>query len=88
VAEVRPVAPARHSDEISAAAVPVVRELLLDALARAVTASDTAAARLVVVDAIDDHAARFYTHHGFTAIPGDHHRLVQKMSDVAAALRL
>ena len=62
-------------------------ELLWDALARAVTASDTAAARLVVVDAIDDHAARFYTHHGFTAIPGDHHRLVQKMSDVAAALR-
>jgi len=63
-------------------------ELLWDALARAVTASDTAAARLVVVDAIDDNAARFYVHHGFIAIPGDHHRLVQKMSDIAAALHL
>lgn len=31
-------------------------ELLWDALAGAVTASDTVAARLVVVDAIDDHA--------------------------------
>jgi hypothetical protein len=41
----------------------------------------------VVVDAIDDHAARFCTHHGFTAVPGDHHRLVQKMSEIAAALR-
>jgi predicted N-acetyltransferase YhbS len=62
-------------------------ELLWDALARAVTASDTAAARVVVVDAIDEPAARFYLRHGFMAVPGDHHRLVQKMSDIAAALQ-
>lgn len=62
-------------------------ELLWDALARAVIASETAAARLVVVDAIDETAARFYMHHGFMAIPEDHHRLVQKISDIAAALQ-
>ncbi|HUH01966.1 MAG TPA: GNAT family N-acetyltransferase [Kofleriaceae bacterium] len=61
-------------------------ELLWDALSRAVEASEIAAARFVVVDAIDDDAARFYAHHGFTTIPGNPHRLVQKVSDVAAAL--
>jgi GNAT superfamily N-acetyltransferase len=60
-------------------------ELLLDALSRAVQASEVAAARLVVVDAIDAAAAAFYEHHGFTAVPGNRHRLVQKISDVAAA---
>jgi GNAT superfamily N-acetyltransferase len=61
-------------------------ELLWDALSRAVKASDIAAARLVVVDAIDEAAARFYAHHGFTKVPGNPHRLVQKVSDVVAAL--
>jgi GNAT superfamily N-acetyltransferase len=61
-------------------------ELLLDALSRAVAASDVAAARLVVVDAIDEAAATFYEHHGFIAVPGNRQRLVQKTSDIAAAL--
>lgn len=61
-------------------------ELLCDALSRAVAASDIAAARVVVVDAIDEAAAGFYVHHGFVAIPGGTRRLVQKVSDVAAAL--
>ena len=61
-------------------------ELLWDALSRAVKASDIAAARLVVVDAIDESAARFYEHHGFTAVPRNAHRLVQKVSDIVAAL--
>jgi GNAT superfamily N-acetyltransferase len=61
-------------------------ELLLDALSRTVQASDVAAARLVVVDAIDEAAARFYEHHGFVAVPGNPQRLVQKISDIAAAL--
>jgi GNAT superfamily N-acetyltransferase len=61
-------------------------ELLLDALSRAVQASDVAAARLVVVDAIDEAAVAFYEHHGFTAVPGNRQRLVQKISDIAAAL--
>jgi GNAT superfamily N-acetyltransferase len=61
-------------------------ELLLDALSRAVQASEIAAARLMVVDAIDEGAAAFYEHHGFVAVPGTRQRLVQKMSDIAAAL--
>jgi GNAT superfamily N-acetyltransferase len=61
--------------------------LLADALQRIVVATQTVAARFVVVDAIDDAAHRFYEHHGFRAIPGTL-RLVQKISDVAAALEI
>ena len=61
-------------------------ELLWDALTRARAASDIAAARLVVVDAISAQAAAFYEHHGFTPIPENPYRLVQKMSDIASAL--
>jgi predicted N-acetyltransferase YhbS len=61
-------------------------ELLWDALTRARAASGIAAARLVVVDAISAGAAAFYEHHGFTSIPDDTSRLVQKMSDIAGAL--
>jgi hypothetical protein len=62
-------------------------ELLWDALSRAATASEIAAARLVVVDAIDANAARFYRHYGFIEVPGNPYRLVQKMNDIATALR-
>ncbi len=61
-------------------------ELLWDALTRARAASDIAAARVVVVDAISARAAAFYEHHGFTLIPDNPNRLVQKMSDIASAL--
>lgn len=61
-------------------------ELLWDALSRTVAASRIAAARVAVVDAIDAPAARFYQHHGFVPVPGNAHRLVQKISDVAAAI--
>ena len=61
-------------------------QLLRDALERAVEASERAAARLVVVDAIDDQAFAFYQHFGFDAIPGSR-RLVRKVSEVAAGLR-
>ena len=61
-------------------------ELLWDALTRARAASDIAAARLVVVDAISREAAAFYEHHGFTPIPENPNRLVQNMSDIAHAL--
>jgi len=61
-------------------------ELLWDALTRARAASDIAAARLVVVDAINPEAAAFYEHHGFAPIPENPYRLVQKMSDIAGAL--
>lgn len=59
--------------------------LLADALYRIVAATHTVAARFVLVDAIDEVAHGFYRHYGFRAIPGSL-RLVQKISDVAAAL--
>jgi predicted N-acetyltransferase YhbS len=61
-------------------------ELLWDALSRCVRASDTAGARLVVVDAIDTRAAEFYARYGFRALPARPLRLFQKVSDLAAAL--
>ena len=60
-------------------------QLLLDALERAVDASARAAGRLIVVDAIDDDAVRFYQHYGFRACPGSR-RLVRKTSEVSRAL--
>ncbi|MGI8625956.1 MAG: GNAT family N-acetyltransferase [Geodermatophilaceae bacterium] len=59
--------------------------LLADALSRVVAATDLVAARFVVVDALNESAAMFYEHHGFRRIPTAL-RLVQKISDVAAAL--
>lgn len=61
-------------------------ELLWDALARAVAANRHAAARVVVVDAVDEHAASFYEHFGFERVPGQPNRLVQKISSIEAAL--
>lgn len=61
-------------------------ELLWDALSRAVAANRQAAARLVVVDAVDEQAAAFYRHTGFESIPGNDLRLVQKLSSIEAAL--
>jgi GNAT superfamily N-acetyltransferase len=59
--------------------------LLADALHRIVVATQTVAARFVVVDAIDQAAHGFYRHHGFREIPGSM-RLVQKINDIAAAV--
>jgi GNAT superfamily N-acetyltransferase len=61
--------------------------LLADALRRALAASDTAAARLVVVDAIDDGAAGFYRRWGFIDTPENPRRLYRKVSDVRASLK-
>ena len=60
--------------------------LLADALERIVVATQIVAARIVVVDALHEPAAAFYEHYGFKRIPGTL-RLVQKISDVAAALK-
>ena len=59
--------------------------LLAEALRLAVTASDTVAARLVVVDAIDDNAAAFYRRWGFIDVPENPRRLFRKMSDISRA---
>jgi GNAT superfamily N-acetyltransferase len=59
--------------------------LLADALRRVLTATETVAARFVVVDAIDVSAASFYEYHGFRRAP-DSLRLVQRVADIASAL--
>lgn len=60
--------------------------LLAEALRRAVTASDAVAARLVVVDAIDDQAAAFYRRWGFIDVPESPLRLFRKMADIRRSL--
>lgn len=60
--------------------------LLAEALRKAVTAGEAAAARLVVVDAVDDHAASFYERHGFVPAPGHRLRLHRRMKDIRASL--
>ncbi len=59
--------------------------LLADALGRIVVATQTVAARFVVVDAVHERAATFYEHYGFRRIP-QMLRLVQKVSDIAASM--
>lgn len=61
--------------------------LLSEALRKAVAAGEVAAARLVVVDAIDDGAAKFYAHHGFIPAAGHPLRLYRRMKDIRASLR-
>ena len=60
--------------------------LLAEALRKAVAAGEAAAARLVVVDAIDEAAARFYARHSFVAVPGHPLRLYRRMKDIRASL--
>jgi ribosomal protein S18 acetylase RimI-like enzyme len=60
--------------------------LLAEALRLAVTASDAAAARLVVVDAIDEHAVAFYRRRGFIDVPENPLRLYRKVSEVRRSL--
>lgn len=63
-------------------------ELLVRVLRTIVESARVAGGKLVVVDAIDDAAARFYEHHDFEAVPGGASRLVKKLSTVADALGL
>jgi GNAT superfamily N-acetyltransferase len=60
-------------------------QLLLDALERIVEAADRAGGRVIVVDAIDEDADRFYRHHGFRGIEGSN-RLVMKLATAVAIL--
>lgn len=60
--------------------------MLAEALRKAVAAGEAAAARLVVVDAVDEHAASFYRHHGFVPTPDHPLRLYRRMSDIRASL--
>jgi len=60
--------------------------LLAEALRKAASAGEAAAARLVVVDAIDANAARFYERFGFIATPEHPLRLYRRMKDIARSL--
>jgi GNAT superfamily N-acetyltransferase len=62
-------------------------ELLVRGLQTTLAAARTAGGKVAVVDAIDDGAAQFYEHHHFVPLPGNPHRLVQKLSTIAKALR-
>jgi len=62
-------------------------ELLIDALSRAVAASDRVGGRSIVVDAIDEAAGRFYEHHGFLRCHTERlRRYARKVSDIASSL--
>ncbi len=67
-----------HGQELGAA-------LLVDALTRIVEATETVAARYVVVDAMNHRAAGFYGHFGFAPTPVPL-RYVRKRSSIAADL--
>ena len=60
--------------------------LLAEALRLAVAASDAAAVRLVVVDAINERAAGFYRDRGFIDVPENPLRLYRKVSDIRTSL--
>ena len=60
-------------------------QLLLDALEVIVAAATHSAGCVIVVDAIDDSAARFYEHYGFTRIGATGRRAMKVAA--AAALR-
>lgn len=60
--------------------------LLAEALRKAVSAGEAAAARLIVVDAVDEQAAGFYKRHGFVSVPDHPLRLFRRMKDVRASL--
>jgi GNAT superfamily N-acetyltransferase len=61
-------------------------QFLAEALRKAVAAGEHAAARLVVVDAIEEEAAAFYRHHGFITAPEHELRLYRRMGDIRASL--
>ncbi len=60
--------------------------LLLDAMESVVRAAHMGGGRLVVVDAINEPTASFYTHHGFHSVKGDSLRLVMKVATAVRAL--
>jgi predicted N-acetyltransferase YhbS len=60
--------------------------LLAAALRKAVAAGEAVAARLVVVDAIDEGAASFYAQHGFIPVPEHPLRLYRRLKDIRASL--
>jgi predicted N-acetyltransferase YhbS len=63
-------------------------ELLKDALTRTVNAADIAGAKAVLVDAIDDEARSFYKHFGFEETPVEPLKLMKRIVDIRASMRI
>jgi GNAT superfamily N-acetyltransferase len=63
-------------------------ELLVHALTTIIAAARAAGGRLVVVDAVDENAVRFYCAHDFQPSPTAPRRLLIKLSTAAHALGL
>lgn len=61
-------------------------QLLLDALGKAVAASEIGGGRLIVVDALDAEAQSFYEHYHFVPVRNRERRLVMEVSPAAKAL--
>ncbi len=61
-------------------------QLLLDALGVAVAAAEIGGGRLIVVDALDDDAQRFYEKYDFVPVKNRERRLVMKVSTAVKAL--
>lgn len=60
------------------------RTLLLEAIERAAEVRCNVGVWAIVVDAIDEPAARFYEHHGFKRLPHQPSRLYLPMKEAAA----
>ena len=60
--------------------------LLTEALHKALAGGESAATRIVVVDAIDEKAAGFYQYHGFINAPEHPLRLYRRIKDIRASL--
>lgn len=60
--------------------------LLSEALRRAVAAGEAVAARLVVIDVVDEDAARFYERYGFVVMPEHALRLYRGTKDIRSSL--
>ena len=60
--------------------------LLAEALRKTVAAGEVAAARLIVVEAVDDNASAFYELYGFVRAPEHPLRLYRRMKDVRASI--
>jgi predicted N-acetyltransferase YhbS len=63
------------------------RDLLVEAIERAATAGEHAAARFIAVDPIDEDARSFYAAFGFKAVEGDEGgRMYVRIDEALAAL--